>query len=70
MNFSSTRTPFRGRSWRPRLSSIFRQRAERVAFVQGGDTVEFADVARAIDIMRSAGIDKVGLISSNLATAR
>jgi len=53
-----------------RLAVIFGQRAERVAFVKGGDAVEFADVARAIDIMRSAGIDRVGLISGNLATAQ
>jgi biopolymer transport protein TolR len=44
-----------------RLAAIFGQRAEKVAFVKGGDAVEFADVARAIDIMRSSGIDRVGL---------
>jgi biopolymer transport protein TolR len=53
-----------------RLAAVFSQRAEKVAFVKGGDAVEFADVARAIDIMRSAGIDRVGLISGNLAAAR
>ncbi len=53
-----------------RLAAIFDERAERVAFVKGGDAVEFADVARAIDIMRSAGIDRVGLISGNLAAAQ
>ena len=53
-----------------RLAAIFGQRAEKVAFVEGGNAVEFADVARAIDIMRTAGIDRVGLISGNLAAAR
>lgn len=53
-----------------RLAAIFGKRAERVAFVRGGDAVEFADVARAIDIMRSAGIDRVGLISGNLTAAQ
>ncbi len=53
-----------------RLQSIFSQRSEKVAFVEGGNAVEFADVARALDIMRTAGIDRVGLISGNLQTAR
>jgi biopolymer transport protein ExbD len=53
-----------------RLQSIFSRRSEKVAFVDGGNAVEFADVARAMDIMRTAGIDRVGLISGNLPTAR
>src|SRR5271170_3493450 len=54
----------------PRLSDVFKQRAEKVAFVKGDDTVRFADVARAIDIMRSSGIDKVGLITANLEAGK
>ena len=50
----------------PRLEAIFKERAEKVAFVKGDDAVMFADVARAIDIMRGAGIDKVGLITAKL----
>jgi len=50
----------------PRLETIFKERAEKVAFVKGDDAVPFADVARAIDIMRGAGIDKVGLITAKL----
>jgi biopolymer transport protein ExbD len=49
-----------------RLENIFKQRAEKVAFVQGDDAVEFVQVARAVDIMRGAGIDNVGLITANL----
>lgn len=49
-----------------RLEQIFKERAERIAFVKGDDSVHFADVARAIDIMRAAGIDKVGLITAKL----
>ncbi len=45
------------------LTAIFAQRAEKVAFVKGDDDVEFAQVAKAIDIMRVAGIDKVGLMT-------
>jgi biopolymer transport protein TolR len=50
----------------PRLEDIFKQRAEKVAFVKGDDSVDFAEVARAIDIMRSSGIDKVGLITAKV----
>ncbi len=47
-----------------RLSDIFKQRGDKVAFVEGAEEVPFAEVARAIDIMRRAGIDHVGLISA------
>jgi len=50
----------------PRLELIFKERAEKVAFVKGDDNVLFADVARAIDIMRGSGVDKVGLITAKL----
>lgn len=50
----------------PRLEDIFKTRAEKVAFVKGDDAVEFAEVARAIDIMRGSGIDKVGLITAKV----
>jgi biopolymer transport protein TolR len=49
-----------------RLGDIFKQRAEKVAFVKGDDTVQFAQVARAIDIMRSSGIDNVGLLTAKM----
>jgi biopolymer transport protein ExbD len=49
-----------------RLSGVFKERAEKVAFVQGEDGVRFFDVARAIDIMRSSGIEKVGLMTAKL----
>jgi biopolymer transport protein TolR len=50
----------------PRLEDIFKQRAEKVAFVKGDDSVDFAEVARAIDIMRANGVDKVGLITAKV----
>ncbi len=48
----------------PRLSDIFKERAEKVAFVKGADDVPFEEMARAIDIMRGAGIVHVGLITA------
>jgi biopolymer transport protein ExbD len=53
-----------------RLNDIFKLRAEKVAFVKGGDAVRFADVARAIDVMHSSSIDKVGLLSAELDAAQ
>jgi biopolymer transport protein ExbD len=50
----------------PRIEEIFKERAEKVAFVKGDNDVLFMEVARAIDIMRGAGIDKVGLITAKL----
>ena len=47
----------------PRMEQIFKERAEKVALVQGDNDVVFMDVARAIDILRGSGIDKVGLIT-------
>lgn len=49
-----------------RLSEVFKKRAEKVAFVRGEDSVMFSDVARAIDIMRGSGVEKVGLMTAKL----
>ncbi len=50
----------------PRIEQIFKDRAEKIAFVKGDNDVLFADVAHAIDVMRGSGIDKVGLITAKL----
>jgi biopolymer transport protein TolR len=50
----------------PRIEQIFKDRAEKVAFVKGDNDVEFMEVARAIDLMKEAGIDRVGLITAKL----
>jgi biopolymer transport protein TolR len=47
-----------------RLSDVFKERANKLAFVEGAENVPFAEVARAIDIMRGAGIEHVGLITA------
>jgi biopolymer transport protein TolR len=52
------------------LDSIFKLRAEKVAFLKGDDTVLFAEVARAIDVMRSSGVEKVGLMTAGLEAGR
>jgi biopolymer transport protein TolR len=50
----------------PRMEEIFKERAEKVAFVKGDRDVLFTEVAHAIDIMRGAGMDKIGLITAKL----
>jgi len=45
-----------------RLVDIFKQRAERVAFIQGDDGVDYQYIADAISIARSSGVDRVGLL--------
>jgi biopolymer transport protein TolR len=49
-----------------RLEEIFKTRAERVVFVKGDPDLEFQSVARAIDIAKGAGIDKVGLMTAKM----
>lgn len=50
----------------PRLQDIFKTRAEKVAFVKAADDLEFSHVARAIDIAKGAGVDKIGLITAKI----
>ncbi len=50
----------------PELTNIFKDRAERVAFIKASENLEFAQVARAIDIAKLSGVDKVGLITSKI----
>jgi biopolymer transport protein ExbD len=49
-----------------RLEEIFKTRAERVVFVKGDPSLEFATVAKAIDAAHGAGIDKVGLMTAKV----
>jgi biopolymer transport protein TolR len=53
-----------------RLEEIFQKRLERVAFVRGDSVLEFAAVARVIDVMEAAGIDSVGLLTPELEKGR
>ncbi len=50
----------------PKLTDVFKERADKVAFVKGDDNVQVAEVARAIDIMRGAGIEHVRLITAKM----
>lgn len=50
-----------------KLFDIYKQRAEKVAFVEGDDAVEFQFVARVIDEARAAGVDHVGFMPKEVA---
>jgi biopolymer transport protein TolR len=45
-----------------RLSAVYKQREDKVAFVKGDPDVEFAYVAEAVDITHRAGADRIGLL--------
>jgi len=48
-----------------RLQEIFKGRATKVAFLRGDAPLEFAEVARVVDVMHGAGIS-VGLLTPGL----
>jgi biopolymer transport protein TolR len=49
------------------LQDVFKTRAEKVAFVQGDDEVNFEYVADVIDTARAAGVERVGLLPKEMA---
>ena len=50
-----------------RLFDIYKQRAEKVAFVEGDHGVEFRLVADVIDQAREAGVETIGLMPKQVA---
>jgi biopolymer transport protein TolR len=48
----------------PRLREVFSTRADRTLFVQADDEVLFNEVAQIIDTAKSAGADRVGLMTT------
>ena len=48
-----------------RLQEIYKQRAERIAFLKGDSDIDFQYVAEALDITHHAGVDRVGLLGEN-----
>lgn len=53
----------------PRLEQVFRDRAQRIAFIRGDAPVEFATVARVVDVMRQLDLS-VGLLTPKLEQSR
>jgi biopolymer transport protein ExbD len=50
---------------RERLRDIFAIRVERIAYVEADDDIDFQDVADVIAIARTAGVDRVGLLTED-----
>ena len=53
-----------------RLSAIYGNRAHRVLFLKGDDTLSFTQVAEVIDLGHAAGIDQIGLMTPRTAAER
>ena len=53
----------------PRLEEVFKERARRIAFIRGEAPVEFATVARVVDVMRELDLS-VGLLTPKLEQSR
>ena len=53
----------------PRLLDIFRTRNDRIAFISGDPDLDFNDVIQVIDVAKSNGVDKVGLMTEALGAA-
>ena len=58
--------PIQAETLGPRLTEIFKTRAERVVFVKADGDLDFATVAKAIDVAKGAGIDKIGLMTPKI----
>ena len=58
--------PIEERALGARLEEVFKTRAERVVFVKGDPDLDFSVVARAIDIAKGAGMDKIVLITPKI----
>jgi biopolymer transport protein TolR len=49
---------------RERLAEIFKFRGDRVVFVRGEGGLDFAQVAKVMDIARGAGMTRIGLMTT------
>jgi biopolymer transport protein TolR len=53
-----------------KLTAIFSTRADRVMFVKGDKSLDFAEVAQVMDIGHAANVDHIGLITAGIPEAR
>ena len=60
------RQPVTWESLGSRLDEIFKMRINRTAFIRGDSSVEFSVVAKVIDVMHTAGVAPVGLLTPEL----
>jgi biopolymer transport protein TolR len=62
-SYQVNQEPVKWENLESRLTRIFELRADRTAFIGGDASVEFAVVARVIDVMHTAGITPIGLLT-------
>ena len=53
-----------------RLTAIYANRAQRVLFLRGDDTLSFTQMAEVIDIGHAAGINQIGLMTPGIVAGR
>lgn len=53
-----------------RLSAIYANRAQRVLFLKGDDTLSFTQMAEVIDIGHAAGVNQIGLMTPGIEAGR
>jgi len=61
-SISINEEPVAWENLKARLSAIYKERVERVAFVKADRELEFQPVAEIIDIAHAAGVENVGLM--------
>ena len=52
------------------LRDIFKTRSDRTIFVQADDDLLFNDVAQLVDAAKSAGVDRLGLMTQRIESAK
>ena len=65
-NLKLNQDPIEWDKLQDRLEFVFKTRAERVVFVRGDKDLTFETVARAIDIAKGAGLEKIGLMTPKI----
>jgi biopolymer transport protein TolR len=53
-----------------RLAAIYANRAQRVLFLKGDDSLSFTQMAEVIDIGHAAGINQIGLMTPGIVAGR
>jgi len=65
-NLKLNQDPIEWKDLQDRLEFVFKTRAERVVFVRGDKDLQFETVAKAIDIAKGAGLEKIGLMTPKI----
>jgi biopolymer transport protein TolR len=53
-----------------RLREIYRDRANKTLYISGAGTLRYGDIIAVIDASRGAGVNRVGIITEGMRSAR